>query len=131
MDEQPKCVRLVVTAMYADGSSQMYDIKDPESTSITLDRLEPGYFPPEVTAKRATKVVLEVNAIVDGKSPCYVSTHPVPKDDGLEGRTIDRNEKRYLLTDPIPAIDRCRIMETRHCLSEACPEGACARFEVD
>jgi len=76
---QPKCVRLVVTAIYADGSSRLYDLKDPERCDISLSKVKDAseYFPPELVTIRSNRVALEVNAIVDGKSPAYISTYPV------------------------------------------------------
>ena len=78
-DTEPKCVRLIVTAMYADGSSHLYDLKDPEAWSIGWNRIpDQSYFPPELTTQ-SSKTELEVRATVPTTSPCYISTYPVPK----------------------------------------------------
>jgi hypothetical protein len=66
--------------MFADGSSQLYDLKDPEAWYIGWNRIpeELNYFPPEVTTQ-STKMELEVKAIIPKSSPCYVSTYPIPE----------------------------------------------------
>lgn len=74
-DQQPKCLRAIVTCIYADGSSVVIDMKDPANFSTELDTKleeERGFF--SVALKTVTTFKLSSTI---KETPAVISSYPV------------------------------------------------------
>ena len=76
-DKDPaKVLRVILTIMYADGSSVLLDVKDPMKTDLEEDTISdtiPGVVYKVIPTKTVFTMTLETNH----KTPSILSTYPV------------------------------------------------------
>jgi len=62
-DQSPKCVRAIITLIYADNTSTVVDLKDPESTEFHFERpVEESSLYPVWTVKKIPNTTLVFSA---------------------------------------------------------------------
>ena len=78
MEEEPKCVRAIVTLIYSDNASVVIDIKDPPYLELIMEGLtqteEDGFGGWKVVGSR-TKVELKTQ--INKEVPAVISSHLV------------------------------------------------------
>lgn len=75
-EDPPNVLRVILTIMYADGSSVLLDVKDPLKTDLeenTIPDIVPGAIYKLIPAKTVFTMTLETNH----KTPSILSTYPV------------------------------------------------------
>lgn len=82
MSDEPKCVRLMLTAIYEDGTSVMIDVKSPDTCEIELESagfdsdgglLNFKTFVPETT------IDLHVKTKIKKEEPAIISYYPTDR----------------------------------------------------
>ena len=83
MDSRPKCVRVMVTAIYADNSSVMLDVKEPTHFEWEMNDRNLDVVPIHVgdfTMMPAGEVSLSVD--ISTSQPMLISVYPVKERNG-------------------------------------------------